>query len=192
LGRSLDRNDSYSAGKPFFRALADLVRHPQRIVVLWNWKAAWLSIILRGPIFLAATINRGWRAALTAVLTECFFCAVSAGFYGALIQNLRDAEPQWLAIIFFTLIVPAVFQVLEAYLHWIRGTPHLRIAEGASIVVSAASSFFNWYAMKRGTLLVGGEGGTFGSDLKRLPKLLLSFIVLLPQRLVQTKNGAAR
>src|SRR5271165_905220 len=146
LGRSLDRQESHSAGEPFFRALADLARCPQRLLLLWNWKAAWLSIILRAPIFLAATINRGWKTALTAVLTECFFCAVSAGFYGALIQNLRDAEPQWLTIAFFTLVVPAIFQILEAYLHWVRGTPHLRIAESASIVVSAVSSLFNWYA----------------------------------------------
>ncbi len=160
--------------------------------MLWNWKAAWLSIILRGPIFLAATIQRGWRATVAAVATECFFCALSAGFYGALIQSLRGAEPQWLTIIFFTAIVPAVFQVLEAYLHWVRGTAHLRIAESASIVVSAISSLFNWYAMKRGTLLVGGEGESFGSDLKRLPRLLVSFAALLPQRIFQARKGVAR
>jgi hypothetical protein len=90
---------------------------------------------------------------------------------------------------FFTLIVPGIFQTLEAYLHWIRGTPHLRIVESASIAVSAISSLFNWYAMKKGTLLVGGEGDSFASDLRRLPKLLLSFIVLLPQRLIQLKKG---
>ena len=161
-------------------------------MVLWNWKAAWLSIILRGPIFLAATIRHGWRVTLTAVLTECFFCAVTAGFYGALIQNLRDAEPQWLTIIFLTVVVPVIFQLLEAYLHWVRGTPHLRIVESASIIVSGLSSLFNWYAMKRGTLLVGGEGGTFGSDLKRLPKLLLSFVILLPRRLIQMKSEAPK
>jgi hypothetical protein len=57
--------------------------------------------------------------------------------------------------------------------------------------VSAVSSLFNWYAMKRGTLLVGAEGRSFGSDLKRLPRLLLSFVALLPQRLMQLKSRAA-
>jgi hypothetical protein len=192
LEQSLDQAGIYSAGKRFFQAFAGLLRNPHRILVLWNWKAAWLSIILRGPIFLAATIRHGWRVTLTAVLTECFFCAVTAGFYGALIQNLRDAEPQWLTVIFLTVVVPVIFQLLEAYLHWIRGTPHLRIIERASIIVSGLSSLFNWYAMKRDTLLVGGEGGTFGSDLKRLPKLLLSFVILLPRRLIQMKSEAPK
>lgn len=168
--------------------LAFLVSHPLQILFLWNWKAAWLSILLRAPIFVAATAHRGVRATLAAVLTECFFCAVTAGFYGALIQNLRDARPLWLTATFLTVLVPSGFQVLEAYLHWVRGTPHLRIAEGASIVVSAISSLFNWFAMKRGTLLVGGEGGSFGSDLRRLPKLLLSFFNLVPRYLRQPEK----
>jgi hypothetical protein len=191
LVKTLDPGLPYSERKPLFHALAGLLQHPQRILLLWNWKSAWLSIILRAPIFLAATFHRGWIAALTAVLVECFFCAVSAGFYGALIQNLRDAEPQWLTIVFLTAVVPGIFQIVEAALHWIRGTPHLRLAESASVLVSAVSSLFNWYAMKRGTLLVGAEGRTFGSDLKRLPRLLLSFVALLPQRLMELKSRAA-
>jgi hypothetical protein len=199
LDKSIERRAGYAreaaragAKMPFFGALADLLQHPQRILLLWNWKAAWLSIILRAPIFLAATIHRGLNSALSAVLTECFFCAVTAGFYGALIQNLRDADPPWLTIAFLTVVVPAIFQILEAYLHWIRGTAHLRMVESASIVVSAVSALFNWYAMKRGTLLVGREGQSFSSDLRHLPRLLLSFLTLLPQRLIQRKKGATR
>jgi hypothetical protein len=161
--------------------LAFLFSHPQRILLLWNWKAAWLSILLRGPIFFAATAHRGPKATLAALLTECAFCALTAGFYGALIQNLRDAKPVWLTALFLTVFVPSIFQVLEAYLHWVWGTPHLRIAEGVSIIVSAISALFNWYAMKRGTLLVGGEGRSLASDLRRLPGLLLSFFSLLPR-----------
>jgi hypothetical protein len=61
-----------SSNQTFFYALASLILHPARILRLWNWKSAWLSILLRGPIFLAATARRGIRAALTAVLIECF------------------------------------------------------------------------------------------------------------------------
>jgi hypothetical protein len=164
----------------FFPALLDLLRHPQRILFLWNWKAAELSIILRGPIFLAAAARRGLGAALSAVLTECLFCAVTAGFYGAAVQTLRDAEPPWLTILFVTFVLPGIFQVLEYALHRFRGTPHLRIAEIISIFVSALSALFNWYAMRRGALLVGGEGKSFGSDLRRLPGLIIRFLIALP------------
>lgn len=184
-GPAVDPPDQY-----LLPALAALICRPQRILLLWNWKAAWLSILLRGPIFLAVTAHRGLKVTLAAVATECFFCAVTAGFYGALIQSLRNAKPLWLTIVFLTVLVPSVFQVLEAYLHWVRGTPHLRIAEGVSIVVSAVSSLFNWYAMQRGTLLVGGEGRSFRSDLRQLPGLLLSFFVGLPRYIRERGKGS--
>lgn len=125
---------------------------------------------------------------LSAVLTESLFCIITAGFYGAIIQSLRDAQPQWLTILFLTAVLPAIFQVFEFSLHWIRGTPHLRLAEIVSLVVSAISSLFNWYAMRRGALLVGGEGGTFGSDLRRLPGLLLAFFTTLPHRFTRRQR----
>jgi hypothetical protein len=152
-------------------------------LTLWNWKSALLSTILRGPIFLAAGLRQGWRAGFAALLTESIFCAASAGFYGAIVQNLKDGEPQWLTGVFLAGVLPVIFQVLEYLLHWFRGTPRLRIAEMVSLIVSALSAFFNWYVMRRGTLLVGGEGGSFGGDLRRLPRLLYGFLSALPRRI---------
>jgi hypothetical protein len=170
-----------ASGPSFFEVLFDLLRYPQRVLFLWNWKAAWLSIILRAPIFLGVTLRRGFRVSFSAVLTECLFCAITAGFYGAVVQNLRDAEPQWLTILFLTVAIPSVFQVFEFLLHRLHGTPHLKIAEFISIAVSAISALFNWYAMRRGALLVGGEGRSFGSDLRRLPGLIFAFATALPR-----------
>ena len=107
----------------------------------------------------------------------------------ALAQTLRDAEPEWLTLVFLTLVVPAFFQGSEYLLHWLRGTPHLRLVEIASVVVSAISALFNWYAMRRGTLLVGGEGDKFGRDLRRLPILLWTFLAGAPATLL---NGIKR
>ena len=147
-----------------------------------------LSIILRGPIFLIATIRRGWETSLLTLLTEAVVCMLTAGFYGAVVQVLRNAEPEWLTLTFLTLVLPAIFQVVEYTLHWMRGTPHLRIVEIASIAVSALSAWFNWYAMRRGTLLVGGEGGSFGGDLRRLPRLIVGFLLALPRRITGSEQ----
>jgi hypothetical protein len=189
-GGFLQAADS-SFGQSFFQAIGVLLRHPQRVLFLWNWKSASLSILLRAPIFLAATIRGGLAATLSALLTESVFCAITAGFYGAVMQNLRDAEPQWLTGVFLIVVVPAVFQLLEFALHWFHGTPHLRAAEVVSVGVSAVSSLFNWYAMRRGALLVGGEGTGFGSDLRRLPGLLLAFVTSLPRRARRRQNKSA-
>jgi hypothetical protein len=169
----------------FFDALAGLLRSPQRLLFLWNWKNAVLSLVLRGPIFLVATIHRGWQSALAALFTESVFCVLTAGFYGAIVQILRSAEPEWLTVVFLTLVMPGLFQVLEYWLHWLRGTPHLRPAEFTSIVASAISALFNWYAMRRGALLVGAEGRRFGADLRRLPRLAIGFLTALPRKSIR-------
>jgi hypothetical protein len=179
-------------GSSLAHVLANLIARPQRIFLLWNWKSAWLSIILRGPIFLAASIPGGFRAAVSAVATECAFCALGAGLYGALVQCVKDATPEWMTAVFLGVLVPAAFQVGEYFLHVAGGTPHLRLAAIASAFVAAVSSLFNWYAMRRGALLVGGEGGSFGSDLRRLPKLLLNFVIFLPRRLASGETGEPR
>ena len=93
-------------------------------------------------------------------------------------------------MLFVAVFLPAMFQFLEYLLHRFRGTPHLRIAEIVSVFVGGISAFFNWYAMRRGTLLVGGEGGSFGADLRRLPRLIISFLTALP-RLIARRNRQA-
>ena len=171
------------------QALVGLLFDPFQFIALWNWKSALLSLFLRGPIFLVASVRQGWRAAISALLTESIFCVVSAGFYGALVQSLRDAQPLWLTGIFLTLVIPAVFQVLEYLLHWFRGTPHLRLAEIVSLAISGVSALFNWYAMRRGTLLVGNESRSFGTDVHQLPKLILGFLAVLPRQLAARLRG---
>ncbi len=172
--------------RPFSSVLLGLLRRPQQILFLWNWKSAVLSVILRGPIFLVAGLRHGWKGAVAALFTESIFCVMTAGFYGAIVQSLKDAEPPWLTALFLAGVMPVTFQVLEYVLHWFRGTPHLRVAGIVSLVVSAISSLFNLYAMRRGTLLVGGEAANFGRDLCRLPLLLLRFFALVPRKLVST------
>lgn len=94
--------------------------------------------------------------------------------------------------IFLTLVLPVTFQILEYLLHWFRGTPHLRFAGIVSLVVSGTSALFNWYAMRRGTLLVGRGAGGFGGDLRRLPRLLLGFLAVLPRKIAGSKIAASR
>ncbi|MGO9403407.1 MAG: hypothetical protein ACLPVW_08045 [Terriglobales bacterium] len=173
----------------FVDLLFGLLRRPQQLLLLWNWKSALLSTILRGPIFCIAAVQRGWEAAIAALFTESVFCVLSAGFYGAIVQILKDAEPRWLTGIFLTLALPVAFQVLEYLLHWFRGTPHLRVAAIISLAVSALSALFNWYAMRRGTLLVGREAGGFGGDLRRLPRLFFGFLAVLPRKVARKSKS---
>jgi hypothetical protein len=184
------QSDAMTKSQQFGNLLLGLLWRPQQLLLLWNWKAALLSIVLRGPIFFVAAVRQGWHAAIAAFLAEAIFCALSAGFYGAVVQILKDAEPQWVTGLFLTVAMPVTFQALEYLLHWFRGTPHLRIAAIVSLFVSAISALFNWYAMRRGTLLVGRGSGGFGGDLCRLPRLLLGFLAFLPRKIAaKSKPG---
>jgi hypothetical protein len=166
----------------FAATFFQLLRMPWIIFRMWNWKAAVLSVALRTPIFLVASIRSGWSAAFSAVATEFIFCAATAGFFGSIVQSFRFAQPQWLVLLLITMILPVASQGLEYLLHWARGTPHLFLAEIFSTCISAISALFNWYIMRRSTLLVGPDSRSFTSDLARLPGLLLGFATALPRR----------
>ena len=178
--------ESYVAPEPtrgpwIHDVLRDLALHPVRFIRVWNWKSALLSVVLRGPIFVIASVRRGWEAAGSALLVESVFCALTAGFYGTVVQALRDAQPAWLNGLLITLVMPALFQGLEYFMQRMHGTPHLRAAEIASVIGGALSALFNWYAMRQGALLVGKEGKTLAGDVMRFPVLLYN-CVLLPIR----------
>jgi hypothetical protein len=147
----------------------------------WNWKAAALSIVFRAPVYLIASFRSGWRETFTVLLAESAYCAGTAGFYGAFVQAIRNAQPAWLTALVVTLFLPAFMQAVEYLVHWLRGTHHLHAVLIGAASVSAISSLFNWFVMKHGALLVGNEGMSFKRDLRRLPLLAVSFFISVPR-----------
>lgn len=147
---------------------------------LWNWKAAVLSALYRAPIFFITSLRDGLKGALSAMLVESLFRSMTSGFYGAATQALRRFRPEWLAITLILVVLPGLVQLLEAVVHWLRGTHNLKAGLWVSFIVTAIASLFNFYAMRRGALLTGGEGQSFGRDLKRIPILIGGFIAAGP------------
>ncbi len=164
---------------------------PLNLLVLWNWKSALLSVLLRVPVFAAATVQRGAEAVVAAVLTEAAVCAFNAGCYAAVVQVLRNRKPVWLVATVIAAVLPAIGQIIEYAVHTWHRTPHRVIAVIISSVLSAISSLFNWYAMKQGTLLVGDERSSFSADLRRLPLLIGRFLLLGPRWLSRRMGGMA-
>lgn len=159
------------------QALLTLLRHPWRCVVLrWNGKAALLSAICRGIVFLIASIRSHHAGRFSGVLVEALFGAVCAGFFGTLTQTLRFADPEWFAELLLAGIYPLLFQLCDLFFHAALGTQVFRIGMIASAVFTALSAAFNLYIMRRGTLLVGKDGNSFAHDLSALPRLALLFV----------------
>jgi hypothetical protein len=147
---------------------------------LWNWKAAILSALYRAPIFFFTSLRGGLKGAVGAMLIESLFRTMTSGFYGAATQALRRFRPEWLALTLILVVLPGVVQLLEAAMHWMRGTQNLKVGLWVSFIVTAIASLFNFYAMRRGALLTGEEGQSFGRDLMRIPILIAGFIAAGP------------
>ena len=173
-----------SRGEPstsVLRVLRDLVLHPVEMIARrWNWKAALLSSIVRAMIFFFANLAAGPHAALAAFLTELTFRGAVSGFYGALTEAFRFAEPEWAAAVVAMILLPLTGHSLELAVHLLRGTVKLRTSIIASVCFTAVSTLFNLYAMRRGALVTGEGQQTLSSDMKRMPRLIAGFLVSGP------------
>jgi hypothetical protein len=161
----------------------ELARHPvQHLIRQWNWKNAVFTALVRGAVFFATNLVAGFPAAARALAVDALFRVPLSGIYAAVTQALTPAQPRWAALLVIAGIVPAAGHVIEFAVHWLLGTPELRISVIASVAFSAASALFNLFSMQRGVFLVGAAARPFHEDLKRLPALLRDF-VLAPARL---------
>src|SRR5271165_4178983 len=163
-----------------YEALLGLVTRPVDLVVRrWNWKAAFFSSLVRGIIFLIANITAGWRAAVGAMLAEWIFRALTSGFYGAVTQVLGETEPEWHGAVGAMILLPVVSHSLEFMVHWLRHTPHLKVSIISSMAFTVVSTLFNFYAMRRGTMVVGRNGASLGQDMRAMPRVIGGFLAVI-------------
>ncbi len=159
-------------------AFLHLVRNPGDLLMRrWNWKSAVLSPLFRSQIFLAVNLRAGWKAAVGAMVAEFVYRSIAAGFWGALTQVFRDAEPAWIAGFTVAVLLPLIQHSVELLIHWLRGTPNLWGSIAASAGFTAISSVFNWYAMRKGVFVVGEGSASLGADFRRIPRILFEFVV---------------
>ena len=148
-----------------------------RVVARWNWKAAVLSGAIRGTIFFTTNLTVSTRAAITALVVDLAFRVPLAGFYAALTQAFRTAEPSWAASLAAMVLVPMVAHSIEFVVHWVAGTPALAFSVSVSVAFSALSTLFNLFAMRRGVLVVGDASRPLHQDLRRLPAICVEFVL---------------
>jgi hypothetical protein len=164
--------------------LSVLMRDPLRLLVRrWNWKSALLSSLFRAAIFFFANLAAGWRAAVAAMAVELLYRGISAGFFGALTQALREAQPVRLATAAAAILLPLLSHSIEFAIHLARGTPKLITSIVSSVVFTILSTLFNLYAMRRGVLISGREGSSLAADFRALPGVMFGFLTAAPRSL---------
>lgn len=155
-----------------------VARHPWRYLARrWNYKSAAMSSLVRAILFFAVNFSAGLAAAAGAMVAEFGFRFVTAGFYGALTQAFRRAEPERAATIAAMVLLPLLGHSLELALHWSRGTPRLAESILASMVLTAFSTAFNLFAMRRGALIIGDGSRSLVHDLVQMPALVAAFLI---------------
>ncbi len=110
------------------------------------------------------------------MLVEVAYRAATAGFFGALTQAFRIAEPRWLAGLVAFAGIAAVSHAIEFGIHWIRGTPNLGASMLASMIFTLVSTLFSLHTMRHGVLIVGSGAKTLPADLRSYPKMIVTFI----------------
>ena len=142
----------------------------------WNYKSAVLSSSMRSLVFFTVNLTAGTDAAIAAMVMEFALRFATAGFYGALTQAFRRVEPARHGALAALALLPLVAHSLEYLVHASSGTPKLAASIGASLALTAVSTAFNLFAMRRGAFVVGSDSASLLADLCRLPRLVVSFI----------------
>ena len=180
-------------------SVADVFRsvlhHPAQLVTRWNWKSVLLAVMVRGGFYFTIykLSRESWLVTMTAVLVEFLFRFLTAGVFGALVQSFRKARPIWAANVIVSILLPACSHTVEFVTHYAQEKYFYDVFAASensgrqrtfaiSVLFSVISVLFNLYAMRNGVLLVGAGAatGSFGSDLKRLPRLVADFTISLP------------
>jgi hypothetical protein len=167
-------------------ALTAIVARPLPVLFeSWNWKSASVSAIIRGCIFLTTNLRAGGHSALRAMTAESLFAIFAAGVMGGVTQRLRNTRPIAATALIIWLILPACMVSAEAALHLAIHTPHMKAGLISSFVMAAFSSGFSWYAQRRGVLLAGQEQAPAAQDLRRIPSLILDFVLAAPRAVLR-------
>jgi len=154
-----------------------LVKNPYRhLIRRWNWKSACLSAFSRGLLILIANLSAGRASALGAMFAEVCYRALTSGFYSALTQAFRFAEPVWAASAIPMALIPFVADGFEFVVHGVRGTQRLGATIAASVIFTAISTLFELFAMRQGVLVMGQNSKPLLQDLRRVPDLIWDFL----------------
>ena len=167
-----------------FDVFRELLRHPIRSVVMrWNWKAAVLSALLRGPIFFFTYIFKkdGLKLAVGAAIAQSIFRFIFGGVNGSIIQSFSKVEPAWHAVLTVPIILAIFSHLVEFCVQTLYDNQTGVNGKGRaimfSVIVSAISAIFNLFAMRRGALLVKDESQqSIWRDLRRMPWLAFEFL----------------
>jgi hypothetical protein len=144
----------------------------------WNWKAAVITAIFPGAACMAALPNVHPSARQHFSVVEMVYVLLTAGIFSAWQQQalgLRSRHFAWLVVV---VIVPVTSLGADALAHMMLDHINAHTLGLSALAFSLVSAMFHWHVMQNGVMLVGEESRSLSSDLRQLPRLLLSFVAM--------------
>jgi hypothetical protein len=144
----------------------------------WNWKVAMMTAVLRGSACVLALRHMEHHARNHFGVVEAAFVLLTSGFFSALQQQSLQIRSERMAWFTCVVVIPLTSLSCDASLHfWLDGrdTRQLGIA---GLIFTLVSATFHWHIIRNGALLVGEESHSFFADLKRIPRLTISYCIV--------------
>jgi hypothetical protein len=141
----------------------------------WNWKVALMTAVLRGSACVLALRHMEHHARNHFGVVEAAFVMLTCGFFSALQQQSLQIRSERLAWLTCVVVIPLTSLSCDAGLHfWLDGRDTRQLGPVA-LIFTLVSAPFHWHIIRNGALLVGEESHSFFTDLKRIPRLTLSY-----------------
>jgi|ERR1035438_8685854 hypothetical protein len=154
----------------------------------WNWKCALLSAAARALVYRAAMARPGSHNRLGLVAVEMAYVTLAAGIYAGMQQRALGLRSRRLGNLVIAVGVPGLAQLLDWITHRAVGPAAPSKAIFAVCLFTLISALFHLHVMRRGAFLTGHAGRTLGDDFRRIPWLILGF-VLRPIALLSNLGG---
>ena len=142
-----------------------------------------MSATVRSLVYLVALARSGSQGRLVIIAVEMAYVTLTAGVYAGMQQRALSVRARWLGNLLVVLGVPGLSQVLDWVTHRAVGPNTPARAIVAASLFTFVSALFHLHVMRRGVFLTGEAGRSLADDFRRIPRLVLDF-VLQPYALV--------
>ena len=143
----------------------------------WNWKCALMSAVVRSLVYAVAMLHSRNVQGFVVIGVEMLYVTFTAGLYAGLQQKALGLRRRWLGDVCIVLGVPGLSQVLDWLVHRAVGAPAPHRALAGAAIFTLLSALFHRHVMRHGTFLTGDKAHSITEDFRRIPRLVVSFVL---------------
>jgi len=137
-----------------------------------------MSATVRSAVYLAAMARSTSHGRLAIVAVEMAYVTLTAGLYAGLQQRALSLRSRGLGNLIVVVGVPGLSQFFDWLAHRAVGPAAPPRALFAASIFTLVSALFHLHVMRRGVFLTGRAGRSLADDFRRIPRLVLDFVLL--------------